>query len=39
MTPFHLFQKKPALPAGAHAVEALFIHVRAFVAALTKART
>jgi len=39
MTPFSLFQRKPVLPAGAHAVEALFIHVRAFVAAVSKART
>ena len=39
MTPFSLFQKKPVLLGGAHAVEALFIHVRAFVAAVSKART
>jgi hypothetical protein len=39
MTPYPLFQKKPVLPTGADAVEALFIHVRAFIAAVSKART
>jgi hypothetical protein len=39
MTPFSHFQKKPVLLGGAHAVEAVFITVRAFVVALAKART